>query len=120
MANNMDVTRAALNEPVPPAVQKILDAAVEHGWSENPCVSLVVRLAKLGDKAVKRGESLAKPFFMTWELAGETEKTHKRSWRFTGARAANGQPLSSDDCLIYLQDPSVIYPTDPNEEQANE
>lgn len=115
MGNDMAVTQAALNEPVPPAVQKILDAAVEYGWSENPCVSLVVRLAKPGDKAVKRGESLAKPFFMTWELAGQTEKTHKRSWRFTGARAANGQPLNADDCMIYLQDPTVIYPTDPSE-----
>lgn len=114
----MAVTQAALNEPVPPAVQKILDAAAEHGWSENPCVSLVVRLAKPEDRAIKRkrGERLALPFYMTWELAGETPTTKQRSWNFTGARAANGQELTLKDCLVYLQDPAVIHPDPPEGE----
>jgi len=109
MVNDTDVTQAveALEGPVPGPVQKILDAADEHGWSANPAITLVVRLAKPGDE-------LAKPFFMRWDLVGRTSKG-ALSWRFQGARASNGQPLTLADCHLYLQDPSVIYPVDPAE-----
>lgn len=107
MPNNTDVTMAAeaIVSPPPRAVEKILDAAIQHGWTENPAITLVVRLSRPQDE-------LALPFFMRWDLVGRTP-TRKLSWRFQGARAANGQPLTVDDALLYMQDPSVIYPSDP-------
>lgn len=108
----MDITDVteALESPVPPNVQKILDAAEDNGWSQNPYISLVLRLAKPEDP-------MAKPFFMKWELAGRTPKG-KLSWRFAGARASNGQPLTIEDALVYLEDPSVIYPDPPAETET--
>lgn len=92
-------------------VRKVLETAEEHGWHENPTVSVVVRLAKPEDK-------LARPFFMSWHLSRTPEG--KRSWRFAGARASNGQPLGYNDCLVYLQDPAVIYPVNPDENASTE
>lgn len=112
MANNTDVPQAieALEGPIPPAVQKVLDAADEHGWSLNPDITLVVRLTK--------ADPLAIPFFMRWNLVGRTAKG-KLSWRFHGARASNGQPLTLDDALLYMKDPSVIYPEPPEGEKTS-
>lgn len=87
----------------PPRVLKVLDAAEENGWTENPYVSLVVRLTR--EDAV--------PFFARWDLVTNGDK---RSWRFHGARAANGQALNYGDIFIYLDDPSVIYPEPPEGE----
>lgn len=101
-----DVTEA-LESPLPKNAQKILEAAEANEWVENPYVSLVLRLAKPKD-------ALAKPFFMKWELAGRTP-TGKLSWRFAGARASNGQPMTIEDALIYLEDTTVIYPEPPKE-----
>ena len=111
MANDMSVTfplevETDLQSVLSANVRKVLDAAEEHGWSENPAVSVVIRLAKPEDK-------LARPFFMRWDLTRTPEG--KRSWRFQGARANNGQPLNYRDCLVYLADPSVIYPEPPAE-----
>lgn len=90
---------------------KVLELAERHGWQENPMTSVVIRLAKPGD-------DLARPFYMAWHLSkGEDGKRH---WNFKGARAANGQPLNYRDCLIYLADPSVIYPSDPAETEEKE
>lgn len=89
-----------------PRVRKVLEKAEEHGWAENPYVSVVVRLAKPGDP-------VAKPFFMKWTLKRNSKGNP--SWLFDSARAANGQPLNYGDCLVYLSDPTVIYPTDPAE-----
>jgi hypothetical protein len=97
-----------LDSVITPRVRKVLEAAEEHGWSENPYVSVVVRLAKPGD-------DLAKPFFMKWVLTRAPDG--KRSWRFDSARANNGQPLNYRDCLVYLADPSVIYPEPPSGEE---
>lgn len=60
-------------------------------------------------------EPPALPFFATWLLKGWT-KGGKGSWSFDCARASNGQALSEDDILTYLNDPSVIYPEPPEGE----
>jgi hypothetical protein len=88
-------------EPTAARAMKILDQAGELGWTENPFVSLVIRLTR--DDAV--------PFFARWDLS--VTDSGKRSWRFQGARAANGQALNFNDIKIYLEDPDVIHPEPP-------
>lgn len=102
-----DVVQEDAESAITPQVRKILEAAEVHGWSENPVTTLVIRLNKPSDP-------LAKPCYLRWDLAGRT-KTGKPSWHFHGARAANGQPLNLGDALLYLEDPSVIYPEPPKE-----
>lgn len=89
-------------EPSAARAMKILDQAAELGWTENPFVSLVIRLT--------REDAL--PFYARWDLSVTSEG--KRSWRFQGARAANGQALNYNDIKIYLQDPDVIQPDMPS------
>src|SRR5579859_2475548 len=91
-------------EPSAARAIKILDEAKELGWTENPFVSLVVRLTRED----------AKPFFARWDLSIHPE-TVKRSWRFAKAYASNGQALAYGDIRTYLNDPSVIYPEPPDE-----
>lgn len=91
-------------EPTPSRAIKILDEARELGWTENPACSFVVRLT--------REDAL--PFFARWDMAHNPE-TGKRSWRFQGARAINGQPLNFNDIKLYLNDPNLIYPEPPDE-----
>ena len=89
-------------EPSASRALKVLDLADELGWMVNPVCSFVIRLTR--DDAV--------PFFARWDL-GYDEVKAKRSWRFAGARAANGQPLNYNDIKIYLEDPDVILPEPP-------
>ena len=89
-------------EPTASRALKILDLAEELGWTENPACSFVIRLTR--DDAV--------PFFARWDLSYDEVKA-KRSWRFAGARAANGQALNFNDIKVYLQDPDVIHPEPP-------
>jgi hypothetical protein len=89
-------------EPSAARALKVLAKAKEEGWTENPHCSLVLRLT--------RGDAL--PFFARWDLSFDPE-TGKKSWRFQGARAQNGQPLNYNDIAIYLEDPDVIYPDPP-------
>lgn len=96
-----------LDSVINPRVLKVLIAAEENGWTENPYHSFAVRFQKPDDPK-------AKPFFMRWDLFKDPE-TGKRSWRFAGARAQNGQALNYRDAVIYLQDTSVIYPEPPEE-----
>lgn len=112
MASDMDATliEEALETAINPNLYRVLEVADEQGWSFNPCLSVVLRLAKPEDQ-------LARPFFMRWDLAGRTSKG-KPSWRFAGARAANGQALTIADALIYLTDTSVIYPEPPEQEET--
>lgn len=88
-------------EPSAARAMKILDQAAGLGWTENPFVSLVIRLTR--EDAI--------PFYARWDLTVTGEG--KRSWRFQGARAANGQALNYNDIKIYLQDPDVILPEPP-------
>ena len=92
-------------EPSPARAIKVLDTAKAKGWTENPFCSLVLRLTRAD----------AIPFFARWDLSFNAD-TGKKSWRFTEARAANGQPLNYNDIFIYLDDPRVIYPEPPGDE----
>lgn len=89
-------------EPSAARALKVLAKAEEEGWTLNPVCSLVLRLT--------REDAL--PFFARWDLTVAPE-TGKKSWRFQGARAMNGQPLNYNDISVYLEDPSVIYPEPP-------
>lgn len=103
-----DVTvKESLSAPSAANAIKLLAKAKELGWHENPFTSLVVRLSK----------DDAEPFFIRWDLA--VGSSGKPSWRFAGARAANGQPLNYRDAVLYLEDPSIIYPEPPEEEVNN-
>jgi hypothetical protein len=110
-----ELTEEALTHPTP-RMHKVLQAAEEMGWTVGK-VSLAVRLSKPDDKAEPRSGAVALPFYATWELTGWTQKG-KPSWHFLGARAKNGQPLSEGDIMAYLEDPSVIYPEPPSEEEV--
>jgi hypothetical protein len=90
-------------EPSPARALKILAKAKEEGWTENPHCSLVLRLTR--EDAI--------PFYARWDLSFDPE-TGKKSWRFQGARAMNGQALNYNDISVYLEDPSVIYPEPPS------
>lgn len=91
-------------EPTAARAIKILDQARELGWTDNPFASFTVRLT--------RDDGL--PFFATWHMSHNPE-TAKRSWRFAGARASNGQALAYNDIKTYLNDPRVIEPEMPDE-----
>lgn len=90
-------------EPSAARALKVLAKAKEEGWTKNPHCSLVLRLT--------REDAL--PFYARWDLTFDKE-TGKKSWRFQGARAVNGQPLNYNDIGTYLEDPSVIYPEPPS------
>jgi hypothetical protein len=94
-----------MKEPTALRAMKVLDAAKANGWVENPYCSLVLRLTRPD----------AEPFFARWDLSFNPE-TGKRSWRFVGARAKNGQPLNYTDIFIYLENPAVIYPEPPEQD----
>lgn len=105
MSELFDLTvKEVMGEPSAARALKLLAKAKEEGWTENPHTSLVIRLDKEG----------AEPFFMRWDLAEGSNG--KPSWRFQGGRAKNGQALGLNDALLYLEDPSVIYPEPPKEE----
>jgi hypothetical protein len=104
-----DVAQADLVSALSPRILKVLAVAEENGWTENDAISLVIRLNKPDD-------SLARPFFMRWDL--HRGEGGKRSWRFQGARASNGQALNLGDALVYLEDTSVIHPEPPDEQQG--
>ena len=65
-------------EPSPARALKVLDEASELGWEIGAC-SFVIRL--------DRDDAL--PWFARWDLSVSDEG--KKSWKFAGARASNGQ-----------------------------
>lgn len=86
---------------MPPNAKKLLRIAEENDWQIGP-VSLVARLDKDG----------AKPFFARWDL-------REGKWRFEQCRVIRPvgtglMPLKISDAFVYLEDPTVIYPEDPN------
>jgi hypothetical protein len=89
-------------EPTPARAIGVLNLARELGWANNPFASFTIRLT--------REDAL--PFFATWHFI-HNQETGKRSWRFAGARAQNGQALNYNDIKVYLQDPDVIHPEPP-------
>lgn len=85
---------------MPPNASKLLRIAEEEAWQLGP-ITLVARLQKEG----------AQPFFARWDFKGG-------KWSFAQCRAISpvGQglvKLTIRDAFTYLQDPSVIYPDDP-------
>jgi hypothetical protein len=108
MGREIDELDQVVLGPLPPRVVKLLKSAVDNGWEANaPGITFRVRLTKPDD-------DLALPFFIGWDLYLNPE-TAKWSWRFSGARAKNGQPMNFNDVFTYLEDPSVIYPEPPEE-----
>jgi hypothetical protein len=137
-----ELAEEALDNPTP-RILKALTEAEERGWTIGK-VTTVVRLSKpsgprqencpgcgtarltagrpicqacrtLGRKAEPVIDYDGLPFYATWELTGWTPKG-KPSWHFAGAQAANGQRLNERDIFTYLEDPSVIYPEPPEDE----
>lgn len=87
---------------VPPRILKLIHLALDLEWSQR--TTLVARFQK----------PQAQPFFAGWEYSPKTNR-----WAFDIARVmAPGKtgliPLSARDIAVYLEDPSVIYPEDPN------
>lgn len=98
-------------EAIPARLYKLLGDAEKIGWHLGATgTTIVMRLHKPGDER-------ALPFYVCWQLVPGKEA--KMSWRFSGARAANGQPLSWADIRIYLADPEVIYPEPDDEKEAS-
>ena len=97
----LDAIKDELENPSASRAFGILDMAKEYGWTENPFTSLVIRLTHPDGR----------PFFARWDLS--ITEAGKRSWRFQGARAVNGQALNYNDVKLYLQDPTVIEPEPP-------
>lgn len=98
-----DVVPEDLDSALTSRVRKILDTAEANGWQPS-YHSFAVRFSKPDDP-------LARPWFARWDLHKSPDG--KRSWRFAGARASNGQALGYSDVLVYIQDSSVIYPEPP-------
>jgi hypothetical protein len=98
----LDGIDAELGDPSAKRAFAILELAGELGWTESPFASFTVRLT--------HPDGL--PFYATWHWSLNPE-TGKRSYRFAGAFAKNGQPLAYADIKTYLQDPSVIFPEPP-------
>jgi hypothetical protein len=56
--------------------------------------------------------------FVRWDL--HRTEAGRLSWRFAGARASNGQALNFGDILVYLEDPSVIHPEPPENQEGEQ
>lgn len=109
-----ELTSEALDNPTP-RMLKVISAAEEEGWTAGR-ITLAVRLSRPEDKPDRAGV-VALPFYAIWELTGWTEKG-RPSWHFLGAKAKNGQALSEQDILLYLESPEVIYPEPPENVRA--
>jgi hypothetical protein len=95
-------------DSVPPRLACLLGKAEDQGWKLGATgTTIVMRLSRPGDQ-------LALPFYIRWDLT--PGKDNRKSWRFHGALAANGQRLGWHDIKVYLEDPSVIYPEPPEGE----
>lgn len=98
------VSLALDEQKMPPNAKKLLRIAEEQGWQIGT-VSLVARMTRAD----------AQPFFASWHFKDGR-------WAFDMCRALSpvGQglvKLKISDAFIYLQDPTVIYPEDPEEEE---
>lgn len=96
-----ELAQAVLEGPLPSRVKKVLDIAEQEGWHLN------AKGATFCMRFDKDDDELAVPFYVTWQL-GRTEKGNL-SWRFMSAGTATLQPMSPDDVIEYMKDPTVIY-----------
>lgn len=97
------------SDPSAARALKLLALALENGWTENPYSSLVLRLT--------HPDGL--PMFVRWNLV--LSDKGKPSWRFYGARASNGQPLTLSDAFAVIETPQLVFPEppEPNEEEES-
>ena len=103
-----DLAQEELEAELPKTVERVLKTAQENGWVLNgKGMTMVIRLDKPDDPD-------AVPFYCSWQLV--IAKDGQRRWQFTGAAAANWQPLTFHDVFTYLKDPSVIWPEEITEE----
>lgn len=87
---------------LPAPVRKVLAVAGETGWELNgKGLSISLRLDHPTD-------DLGVPVYITWQLG--TTPGGKVSCRFMSSGTATLQPLSVDDFMEYLRDPTIIYP----------
>lgn len=109
MADMHEVIAAEIDsDSLAPKALKVLTLAKENGWYENPYHSFVIRLNRED----------AQPIFARWDVG--VTASGKISYRFQGARAANGQPMNYNDLLIALENPDVLLPEPPAEEGNTE
>ena len=96
------------SDPSAARAVKLLKAALENGWVENPYCSLVLRLT--------HPDGL--PMFVRWNFV--ISDKGKPSWRYYGARASNGQALTLNDAFLVIENPPFIFPEPPetSEEEA--
>ncbi len=93
---------ASIKTELPPAVQRTIDAAAEHGWElGGPGLTFTVQF-------VKPSDPLALPVYASWAV-GRSD-SGKLSFRFQSSGTSGLQPLNSRDLIAYLQDPTVVYP----------
>lgn len=94
----------ALTKDLPISARKVIDKALECGWELNkPGMTVALRLNHPSDE-------LAQPVYITW-VVGRTA-AGKISFRFDSCGTKGMVPLKPADLLEYLEDPTVIYPTD--------
>jgi hypothetical protein len=95
-------------EPTAAKAVKLLRAAAENGWTENPYCSLVLRL--------QHPDGL--PMFVRWNFV--LSDGGKPSWRFAGARASNGQAMTLSDVAMVIEHPELIFPEPPENDEKEE
>lgn len=101
----------ALTKDLPIAARRVIDKALECGWELNkPGMTVALRLNHPSDE-------LAQPVYITW-VVGRTGKGGI-SFRFDSCGTKGLVNLKPADLLEYLEDPTVIYPTDDDLEEVN-
>lgn len=103
-----DIAQEELEAELPKTVERVLREAEKNGWVLSKTgMTMVIRLDKPGDE-------VAVPFYCSWTRV--TAKDGSSRWQFTGAAAANWQPMTFHDIFTVLKDPSRIWPEDDNQE----
>jgi hypothetical protein len=101
---------ADLTKDLPLTARKVIDAALANGWELNPPgMTVALRLNHPTD-------SLAQPVYITWHV-GRTPKG-AMSFKFSSCGTQGLVRLTGADLLQYLEDPTVIYPTDEEAAEA--
>lgn len=106
MADHPDIRAISdlVEGPITPSARKLIEKAIEYGWSHN-YTSMVTRWSPNGE------DRYGKPFYLAWHLNIRDDKWR---WRSAGGMAANLQRLNLADAMVYLEHPEVIYPEPPN------
>lgn len=101
-----------VSKDLPAQIRKVIDTAIEAGWQLNkPGMTLALRLNHPSDE-------LAQPVYITW-VVGRTPQG-RLSFKFMSCGTRGLVPLSGADLLEYLKDPTTIYMSDEDVDQATE